>query len=419
MNNPPIPEEFNLDESIYNEFRHRKEFLGTSLDNFNSIIESIENNWLINLILNLIRIVLFFAIWPLSFLVAWVSEFLFNQFLVAFNFSGRHEWISLIIILIILAPVFVAPLWAVFLDNYAIARFVRNLFTAGKYNKATEESRIAKKQIEKLTEDVENRVRPFEEAYYNYYKNKLDEFYSTKLYKKRSGTPEFEESLSEFELMLDDLSAVNKVFLTNGCSCLDLREYSEYIKKRKTNHSIQRKNESSIEFAPVSDFVKKVAQMQIKKIPITPEEKYRIPKKIDWDKLLKDRKATGMQGEEAVIVIEQEYLKSVGRDDLANKIRHVSKTDGDGSGYDILSFFPNGNEKYIEVKSTIKSLESPFYISRNELGFLQEHARDSFIYRLLLNSKNIDNLQVNSCSDFFETKELIPTQYIVRNKTRN
>lgn len=402
MSNAPILEEFGLNESVYNDFRHKKESLNSSLDSCNSTINSIENNWFINLIL----VVLFFATW-------FFGIYLVYQFSVAFNFSGAYEWIPLFIISIITWVIFLLPVF--FEEKFNIVRLVRNLFTAGKYNKAIEENKVIEYQIEKITENVKGRVGPFEEAYHNYYKNKLDEFYLTKLYKKRSGTPEFEESLSEFELMLNDLSGINKVFLTSSFSSWELREYSEYIKKRKTNHGVQQKK-LSMEFKPVSDFVKKFTQTQTKTIPITPEEKYQIPRKIDWDKLYKDRKATGIQGEEVAIAIEQEYLKSIGRDDLANKIRHVSKEDGDGLGYDILSFFQDGSEKYIEVKSTTKSLEAPFYISRNELSFLQEHPENSFIYRLLLNCEYVDNLQISSCADFFESKELVPTQYVVKNK---
>ena len=46
----------------------------------------------------------------------------------------------------------------------------------------------------------------------------------------------------------------------------------------------------------------------------------------------------GKQGEEKVFYSEQGRLWEIGRGDLARKIRWVSEEDGDGAGYDILSF---------------------------------------------------------------------------------
>jgi hypothetical protein len=121
--------------------------------------------------------------------------------------------------------------------------------------------------------------------------------------------------------------------------------------------------------------------------------------------------ATGAIGEEAVVVIEQEYLRSVGRRDLAEKVRHVSKEDGDGSGYDVSSFFQDGREKYVEVKSTTVSIETPYYLSRNEYSFLKEHPKDSFIYRVLINREKTKaiSLWAEVSSDVLNTKIFLNT----------
>ena len=39
-------------------------------------------------------------------------------------------------------------------------------------------------------------------------------------------------------------------------------------------------------------------------------------------------------------------------DDLARKVRWVSEEDGDGAGYDIASFGPDGRARLIEVETT-------------------------------------------------------------------
>lgn len=42
--------------------------------------------------------------------------------------------------------------------------------------------------------------------------------------------------------------------------------------------------------------------------------------------------------------IEKKYLTSINREDLSQKVEHRSKNQGDGLGYDILSFFEDGRE---------------------------------------------------------------------------
>ena len=61
-------------------------------------------------------------------------------------------------------------------------------------------------------------------------------------------------------------------------------------------------------------------------------------------------------------------LSAFGRNDLAESVRWVSDLDGDGAGYDIRSFEPDGSERLIEVKTTNGWDRTPFHISRNELA---------------------------------------------------
>jgi hypothetical protein len=80
----------------------------------------------------------------------------------------------------------------------------------------------------------------------------------------------------------------------------------------------------------------------------------------------------GRDGEELVLHFERQRLKALDRPDLAKKIRWVSEEDGDGAGYDILSFDPKGKERFLEVKTTVGSDVTPFYITRNELALSSE-----------------------------------------------
>lgn len=154
-------------------------------------------------------------------------------------------------------------------------------------------------------------------------------------------------------------------------------------------------------------------QVSLKSLP--PEKLYGIPRKIDWDTLNEKRKITGLKGEEIVFILEKNYFKSINREDLANKVRHISIEKGDGSGYDILSFTVDGKEKYIEVKSTSQSSNSSFYLSKNELNFLKNHPQDAFVYRILnINDNEEPLLKVYSSDEILNSNQITPVQYIVK-----
>jgi hypothetical protein len=80
----------------------------------------------------------------------------------------------------------------------------------------------------------------------------------------------------------------------------------------------------------------------------------------------------GRDGEELVFQFERQRLQQLDRPDLAKKIRWISELDGDGAGYDILSFDEKGKERLLEVKTTVGSDTTPFYITRNELSLSSE-----------------------------------------------
>ena len=93
-------------------------------------------------------------------------------------------------------------------------------------------------------------------------------------------------------------------------------------------------------------------------------------------------RSLGQAGENLVMEFEARRLHALGAATLANRIEHVSKTKGDGAGFDILSFEPGGRERFIEVKTTAYIAETPFYVSRNELSFSTERADQFQLYRL-------------------------------------
>lgn len=90
----------------------------------------------------------------------------------------------------------------------------------------------------------------------------------------------------------------------------------------------------------------------------------------------------GQSGEELIISYERWKLLKHGRADLANEVEWVSRTKGDGMGYDIRSFNIEYEERFIEVKTTNFDRETPFLITDNELDFSKQNAEQYKLYRL-------------------------------------
>ena len=110
-----------------------------------------------------------------------------------------------------------------------------------------------------------------------------------------------------------------------------------------------------------------------------------------------ENKRIGDLGERWVLKKEIEYLSENGKSKLAKQVKHVAKDQGDGLGFDILSFDLDGNEKYIEVKTTRGNLNSTFYITRNELERSKIEKDKYFLYRVYNyneNSETADLLKI-------------------------
>lgn len=115
-----------------------------------------------------------------------------------------------------------------------------------------------------------------------------------------------------------------------------------------------------------------------------PKQHYRlpVPQKRDYFEREARNAALGYAGEEFVLNFERFRLHNLGHKVLADKVEHVAITQGDGLGFDILSFDPTGREKFIEVKTTAFGKETPFFVSRGEVRFAQEHTKEFHLYRL-------------------------------------
>lgn len=129
-------------------------------------------------------------------------------------------------------------------------------------------------------------------------------------------------------------------------------------------------------------FGEKLRRVPVPKMP--PEPRGR---KVDYGLLQEESKRVGDQGEKFVYNFEKASLESAGLTKLAADVLWASKERGDGLGYDIRSYHPDGRTRYIEVKATKLGEETPFYITSAELEFARQHQEEYVIYRVF----NVDS----------------------------
>ncbi len=102
---------------------------------------------------------------------------------------------------------------------------------------------------------------------------------------------------------------------------------------------------------------------------------------VDYIEEAKSQKELGDAGEEFVYQLERAKVKKykLSKD---KKVRIVSKLDGDGLGYDILSYDKHGNPMYIEVKTTTGPENGSIYITANEMEMSEMHSEQYYLYRV-------------------------------------
>lgn len=116
--------------------------------------------------------------------------------------------------------------------------------------------------------------------------------------------------------------------------------------------------------------------------PAELEQMLHIARKFDVAARDARNRRLGRAGEELVLAHERTTLADAGRNDLERKVRWVSEEDGDGAGYDIASFAPDGHPRLIEVKTTNGWERAPFHMSRTELAVAEERRAEWCLLRL-------------------------------------
>lgn len=111
-------------------------------------------------------------------------------------------------------------------------------------------------------------------------------------------------------------------------------------------------------------------------------QEFKARKSPDYLEKEKKNRKLGLRGEELVIQFERDRLNDLGLNHLVDKVEHTSQLVGDGVGYDIKSFDENGNEIYIEVKTTKGGKTTGFFISPNEIKFSRMMRDQYYLYRI-------------------------------------
>lgn len=160
----------------------------------------------------------------------------------------------------------------------------------------------------------------------------------------------------------------------------------EYLEQKPTFENQFKKFAEREVVEPITkvNFEKFVQEVTISSQVSEPEAAYlhKNPIKINYLEREQNNRSLGLSGEELVLEYEKWNFIRLGKEKYADQIRWISKEEGDGAGFDILSKNLDGKDKYIEVKTTKLSKENPFFFSRNELLFSQSHADKYNLYRL-------------------------------------
>ena len=124
-----------------------------------------------------------------------------------------------------------------------------------------------------------------------------------------------------------------------------------------------------------------VRSLDVEKLADARRVALRVPKLINYLECEARNRSLGKAGEKFVLGFEHERLSRAGKVRLAEKIEHIADTRGDGAGYDIHSFEVDGRDRLIEVKTTAYGIETPFFVSSNELSFSRESSSNYVLYR--------------------------------------
>lgn len=145
----------------------------------------------------------------------------------------------------------------------------------------------------------------------------------------------------------------------------------------------------------------KIEENKIRKSEVLARKRKRrsyTARKVDFEAKYEENRIIGDAGERYIYNYEINRLEELEvQFNILDEVIHTSHVFGDGAGYDILSKKDgDGENLFIEVKTTKGNLGTPFYISLNEMSFIENYREEARIYRLYNYDydKNIGDLLV-------------------------
>jgi uncharacterized protein DUF3883/uncharacterized protein DUF3427 len=123
----------------------------------------------------------------------------------------------------------------------------------------------------------------------------------------------------------------------------------------------------------------------------------------------------GLKGELLVLEAERASLIAAGKPHLAAQVMHVSVVEGDGAGYDIGSYNPDGSHRHIEVKTTRGPATNAFFVTSHEAAFSRGHPNSYVLVRVYGYSDDTDSAQFYEMpGDLIKSFSLTPSEYRAR-----
>ncbi len=134
-----------------------------------------------------------------------------------------------------------------------------------------------------------------------------------------------------------------------------------------------------------------------------------VPRKYDYVERNQRNQTLGDAGERFILSCEQEKLRSLGKDILADRVEKISDND-DTAGFDIKSYEANGRDRLIEVKTTSYSQHTRFYVTPNELAVSKKYEDRYHLYRVF--NFNINPQFYVASGDIRANFDLRPNSYV-------
>lgn len=141
-------------------------------------------------------------------------------------------------------------------------------------------------------------------------------------------------------------------------------------------------------------------------------------RKMDWGKKRERDEEIGNMGEEYVCEYERDRVNTFDPSSV-RRVLHLSRLQGDGLGYDISSVNEDGSVRKIEVKTTSRGLEAPFYMSKNEKMFFETYKDDEvYVYRVYDFNKSTrrGKIQIITANELLSNYEFDPISFAVIKK---